>query len=55
MKRKIKCGDEYDLTLNRAASWPAWLDRARARKKVKTRINRRERRQFDYRKEIDLE
>ena len=46
MKRRCKHGDEYDLTCKRSKTYPAWFDRAGARKRVKTRVNRRERRNF---------
>ena len=46
MKRVSKHGDEYDLSCKRSKIYPAWFDRSGARKKIKRRINRRERRNF---------
>ena len=53
MKRIKKSGDEWDLSCKRSKIYPARFDRAGVRKRIKVRVNRRERRNFNYEQELE--
>lgn len=55
MKRMNKCADEWDLTCRKSKTHPAYLDRAGTRKGIKVRLHKRDRRQFDWRAELEVQ